>query len=1116
MLNIIRGRAGSGKTEFLFNLIEAHLNCGEEKPLFLVPEQFSFVTERELLVRFGAKRAKNVEVTSFSRLARTEFQKIPTNKKTPADDGIRAVLMKKALTAAEGRLNIFGNFKNTPSSLKSLIEFHKELDLCLSGREGVEEFVKNAPDGLLKEKLSELLTINTLYEAIFAQSNFDDTNALKYFNEISRENSFFKGRTVFVDSFRSFSKPELDCIAIASVCAKDIYVTLCTENEPAADGPFSFMTDFENRIIAASKELGAALGRPLLIEGDRYSGDISYIEKNIYTNTEKSTSSRDSSVKILECGDKTSECRAVASEIKKLLRSGKYRCRDIVIIERTAGSYKRELINTLLEYGIPVFNDSKRPLSSELLFVFSKAVLDCLTDSFSQENIMRYIKSALSPLSFGESAALEKYALVWDIGKNGWVSDFKMDPRGFGNAPTEKSQKELQELNGYRKRAIIPLLNLKNACENTNGDSISREFFNFLSKLNVPERLFDLSLSLENEGLVQEAARLKESFEQLIGILDDLSKLCGNENIDLKQWYEYFDTLVFCRETGEIPQGIDEVTVGSADRIRTSGIKAAFLVGVNRDEFPLVSVQNGLLTERDRCVLYENGILLKPPFEYAAKEERFIVYCALTAGSEKLFLSYKTQSESGETDASPLIAEIKELLPGVECVAFEKLSPEERIESEASAFRELAALYPVNSCERETLLEYFSLKPEYRGKLLSVNRLVSHAPYKIENTELSTSLFKKDIRISASKVEEYYKCPFKYFCRYGLDLKPLEAAEFDPRQSGTLVHLLLENVLKTYGSEGLKSASDKKLREFSSKILQKYIEEKLGGKADKSKRFMFLYERLIDTVSAILDRLKNEFSSSAFKPVDFELGIGSDIPSYKLPLENGTAEIIGSVDRVDLMEKDGLKYARVIDYKTGKKKFELAQLFGGLNIQMMLYLSAILKTGTERYGSVIPAGVLYLPSRIGIDSYLSRRSPSSEAVAAQKRNSGKLSGMILESPVVLNGMGAEENPDYLPAKYKKDGAVGGSCYSLSQFKTLEGIIEREIKAMGDNLHNGNVEALPSSYKASVPCSYCDYKSVCGREEGDSVREISALTHTEALKYLDKTGGDENEVDSGTK
>ena len=172
MLNIIRGRAGSGKTEFLFNLIEAHLNCGDEKPLFLVPEQFSFVTERELLVRFGAKRAKNVEVTSISRLARTEFQKIPSNKKTPADDGIRAVLMKKALTAAEGRLNIFGNFKNTPSSLKSLIEFHKELDLCLSGREGVEEFVKNAPDGLLKEKLSELLTINTLYESIFSKNNF--------------------------------------------------------------------------------------------------------------------------------------------------------------------------------------------------------------------------------------------------------------------------------------------------------------------------------------------------------------------------------------------------------------------------------------------------------------------------------------------------------------------------------------------------------------------------------------------------------------------------------------------------------------------------------------------------------------------------------------------------------------------------------------------------------------------------------------------------------------------------------------------------------------------------------------------------------------------------------
>lgn len=1112
MLNIIRGRAGSGKTEFLFDLIEAAVNRGDDKTLFIVPEQFSFVTERRLLERLGARRAKNVEVTSFSRLAKTQLQKLPSARKMPADDGVRAVVMKKALEAAEGRLSVFGSF-DTPTSLKSLIEFHKELDLCLSGKDSVEEFLKTAPDGLLKEKLSELMTINGLYEAIFAQSKFDDTNALKYFNEISRENSFFNGRTVFVDSFRSFSKPELDCIAIAALYAKETYLTLCTEKDPDEDSPFAFMTDFENRIIAASKELGASVKSPMLIEGGDYSDDISYIEKNIYTNGVANGKPRDSSVKILECGDKISECRAVASEIKKLLRSGKYRCRDIVIIERTAGSYKKDLINTLIEYDIPVFNDSKKPLSSELLFVFSKAVLDSLTDSFSNENIMRYIKSALSPLSFEESAALEKYALIWGIGKSGWASDFKMDPRGFGNAPSEESQKALDELNGYRKRAIIPLLKLKSACDGTDCNSISRAFFDFLSELHVPERIFDLSTELEGEGLVQEAAVLKESYNQLCDTLDDLSDICGAENMSLKRWYEYFDTLVSCREIGQIPQGLDEVTVGSAGRIRTSGIKAAFLVGVNTDEFPLVNVQNGILTERDRCILYENGVLLKPPFEVAAKEERFITYCALTAGSEKLFLSYKTSSRDEETDASPLIAEIKELLPGVETVSVENLPFYERAECESAAFRELAAAYTADSCERETLLSYFKEKPEYYGKLLSMNRLTERAPFKIEDSAVSTELFKKNICISASKIEEYYVCPFKYFCRYGLRLKPLETAEFDPRQSGTLVHFLLESILRKYGADGLKSASDEELRAFSSELLQNYIEEKLGGRQDKTKRFLFLYERLVDTVSAILERLKNEFLVSEFKPVDFELGIGDDIPSYKLPLDYGTAEITGSVDRIDLMEKDGIKYARVIDYKTGKKKFELAQLLGGLNIQMVLYLNTVLKTGTERYGAVVPAGVLYLPSRIGIADYLEERSPSKDKVYAQKRASGKLSGMILDSPVVLNGMGVEENSAYMPVGYKKDGGIRGSSYALKQFKRLCEKIDGEIIDMGNNLHNGSVEALPYSYKNEGPCKYCDYKSVCGFEDGDKVRTVCSMTHQEALKSLDNTGGDKIEVDS---
>ena len=242
----------------------------------------------------------------------------------------------------------------------------------------------------------------------------------------------------------------------------------------------------------------------------------------------------------------------------------------------------------------------------------------------------------------------------------------------------------------------------------------------------------------------------------------------------------------------------------------------------------------------------------------------------------------------------------------------------------------------------------------------------------------------------------------------------------------------------------------------------------------------------------------------ADRPCDFELKIGGDeIPPYKLPLEKGEVTVTGSVDRVDLMEKDGIKYIRVVDYKTGKKEFKLSELFDGLNIQMVLYLMALEKNGKDYYGETVPAGVLYLPSRIGVSNYLDRRSPSEENIAAQKRISGKLSGMVLDSPVVFNGMGVDKFPDYFPVGYKKDGSAKGDFYSLSNFRNLSKIIDYKITDMGNSLHKGEISAVPcGSDGEGKMCKYCSYKPVCSHEYGDEVYELTSLTHAKALNRLE--------------
>ncbi len=1105
MLKIIRGRAGSGKTELLFKLIEEVLNNENGAPVLIVPEQFSFVTERELLRHLGAAKTKRVTVTSFSRLAKTKLREQNTGLLPTADDGIKAVTMKKALDSLEGRLNIFAGLGENTGSLNSLTVFNKQLKLSGASDEDFDRFFENSDNAFLNEKLKELLLISDTYEAILKNGYFDDTDALKLFNESEACASFFEGKTVFVDSFRSFSSPELDCIGTAAQLSNDVYITLCTEKPAEADGPFEFTADFEAKLISAAKKKNVKISNPIELRASKgYSEDISYIEQNIYSENAVPKASSDGTVKILKCDDKLSECRAVACEIKKLLRSGKYRLRDIVIIERTANSYKKELTDTLLSYGIPVYKDSKRPLEFEALFAFCFACLDCITESFSTENIMRCLKSPLSPLTFEESARLEKYSLVWGVQGKAWLSDFTLNPEGFGVADSEKSKEELLKLNELRKRAVLPLAKFKKEAEGKTGLDICKAFFAFLSEICVTDRLFNVYKNLEEDGFPEEADRVKRSWGQLIRVLDDLASFCRDEYISLKKWYGYFKTLAVSREVGDIPQGLDEVTVGNADRIRTSNVKVAFLVGVNRDEFPLVNVSGGILTDSDRLLLFENGIELRTPFEYAAKEERFIAYCALTAATEKLFLSYRTLSDGAATECSPLISDILSLLPEVKPVCVSKMSPEYRIESEASAFRELSAMYSVNDGKKTALLKYFSEKPEYKGRTEAVSRLFNKKPLEFENKKASTELFGENINISASRIEDYYKCPFGYFCRHGIKLKTLEKAELDPRQSGTAIHYVLERVLKHYGFKTLTTVEISELEKYISEVLDEYIDENMGGKENKTKRFMFLYTRLTEIVLTVVERLRAEFSVTSFEPVDFELKIGEDIPPYKLPLEEGEARITGSVDRVDIMEKDGITYLRVIDYKTGKKEFNLSALLSGLNIQPVLYLMTLLENGRERYGKALPAGILYLPSRIGISDYLSERNPSEDEVENIKRASGKLSGMLLSSPVSLNGMGVDRFPDYLPVSYNSKGdSLKGNYYSVSQFKTLSKIIDSEITDMGNALHKGKTEIMPSVFKNKSPCEYCKYRTVCEREDSDPFKELSSLRHTEALKILDK-------------
>ena len=1110
MLYLVKGRAGSGKSNYLRQKLLETLNNSKSKPLLIIPEQYSFDTEKAMLKFVGPKMLKQIDILSFSRLAYNYLKNTPYLNKAIPDSGVRKVLMSEALKSLDGRLNIFTYTKANSDTLSALVDFSKELKYCSIDGDFLNEKTELLSEGFLKEKIKELSLINESYNALITQSYFDDTDSVRILTEYATEMNVFKNRTVFIDGFRTLTKQESDCLEVMLSQADDVYIALCTDADPKRFSSFDFIKRFENRLRTIASKCNKAVEEHVCVQAEGlFPADIYGLEKSLFASLSEDREV-DGSIEIFECADGDEECIFVANTIKNLLRTKGYRCRDIAVIERTGGVYKQRLISALKRLDVPVFDDSKRSLSFETLFVYINGILSCITEGFSTENVFNYLKTGFSGLSVSEVCALEKYALVWGVNGKGWLSDFTMHPGGFGSDFDDKAKEKLDYINSLRKKAILPLVCLKKDSDNKDGKEISALLFDFLIDQRIPDKLYNLYSALIDDGFPVEAERHSVSWVVLTEFLDTMATLGDGRYYDLKRWFEMFRLLVESKEIGEIPQGLDEVRIGSADRIRIDQVKVVFLVGVNKDEFPLVSIKNGILTDSDRVNLTEIGLEVKPPFEDSVDEERFIAYCAVTAASQKLYLSYKTTKDDGSKGLKSEIVETALKIIGENKVkVYSELSQVDLIESNDSAFSLLSKNFNANSTLKATLLEHFKYNDEYNGKIKSLESVGDPTRFSFNDSSVSQRLFGKDIYLSASRVEAFYNCPFSYFMRFGLRAEPLRVAELDPAQSGTIVHLVMETILKEFPKASFLSAEEDALRGTVTRVLTEYLDEKMGGAEEKSKRFMFLFNRLLDICMTIIERLKGEFDVGSFEPRDFELKIGGDeIPAYQLPLKDGMVTVTGSVDRVDLMERDGIKYIRVVDYKTGKKEFKLSELFDGLNIQMVLYLMALEKNGKDYYGEVVPAGVLYLPSRIGIGNFLELRSPSAENIAAQKRVSGKLSGMVLDSPVVFNGMGVDKIPDYFPVGYKKDGSAKGDYYSLEGFKNLSALIDDKITDMAESLHCGRVSPVPIGKDGEGKmCKYCSYKSVCGYEYGDDTVEITSLTHSKALARLE---GNDNE------
>lgn len=1112
MLKLVLGRINSGKTTYIQNRIKSELESGNSGIILLVPEQFSFESERQIINLLGEKEAMKVEVCSFSRLAQNSVGDVGGVRRL--SEAGKVALMSSALEQTADKLTVYGKYATSSGVISEMLKLSDEFKQCAVSSLDLEKAALKTADGMLKNKLGDLSLVMSAFDALVAQRFTDERDLLDIFAEkLATERSFEKA-TVFIDGFKGFTQQEFKIISHILSQSENCYVTLCTDSVFAGEydiSPFACVRDTAKQLINLAGKSNVAVKTEFPPEySGRYAQPcLEFLEENLYSVNALPYEGDADAVTVFSARTVYEECDFTAIAVKKLLRENGYRCRDIAIISRSEGDYSKALRSALKRHGVPVFEDKRRSLATQAPVVLVRAAAEIASKGYSTDAVLRLLKTQLTPLSVEETSMLEEYVSLWHIDGKKWLSQWVNNPSGLGSAPTDADRAALARLNELREKVVRPLEKLRKAEKNADDSySLIKGLYEYLIDVEAPKMLKKAAVELNNSGEKDDAIELGRVWDYLMEVFDQLAAALAETKVSIKRITELFNLVLGVVDLGVIPSGIDEITIGSADRIRVNRPKAVFAVGVNDGVFPLKPSGGKVLNDGDRRVLTEMGVAVAQPSQYSFLEERFIAYNALCCAYERLFLSYaKTDFSGAEASPSELITQVKSILPQCKLRDISSYSTLDLIESEASAFRLAAKGWNTQTVQEESLKACFALREGYAQRMQALDRANGIGDYAISDQSLAKRFFGNDIYASATKIEDYNKCPFLFFCRYGLKLGERKKAEIDSALSGTVTHYVLENLVKKHGKDMVKlSQSD--LENEVKGLLDEFAAENFDNASERDERFDFLYRRLCSSLCVVASRLINEMRLSDFEPADFELQIGGkepEIKAFEIDLPDGGRVILnGKVDRVDILQTDTQTFVRVMDYKTGTKAFDLSDVLHGLNMQMLLYLFAIKAGGEERYGNrITPAGVLYIPAKSKSGQIL--RSIGKEKIDSMIIKDGRMSGIILDDDRVIHATDRNATGTVIAGRK----GLTGSLIGLEQLGKLEKTVCESVRQMGIKLHGGKIQAKPN-YGGTyhLPCDYCDYADICLTDGKSAGCEYKKISFGDCLNILDK-GGEED-------
>lgn len=1166
-LEILTGSSGAGKSYTLYKeLIEDSLAHPEKQYLVIVPEQFTMQTQKEIVRMHPRHGLLNVDVLSFNRLAWRVFEEVGGNTLPVLEELGKSLIVQRVIAEQQSNMKVLGRTLSRQGSVLQMKSLISEFLQYGVEPEDLEMWQAQQPESMLVHKLED---VRVLYEAFrtYLQDRYLTTEEVPdVLCRVIGKSRLVRGSVIILDEFTGFTPVQYKVLRELLRLAEKVIIPVTMD---AAADPFRAVSPHQlfhmsretiRHAVGLAQEVREEILPVRRLEAggkSRFSGNLQmqFLEKHLFrfgkavytgtniavqTNNAQDTASESGQsgesgeiqqsaasegIRIYEASDPRAELRHIAAQILRLVREKGYRFRDFALVTGDLETYGTDAAEIFEEAGIPCFLDQKQPVLTNPLVECIRAALRMAENNYSYESVFRFLRCGMTDFTQEETDELENYVLAMGIRGR------KKYEETWIKLPEYLEPDRIGELNTLRERFLRETEELHNGLR-SRGWTVREKaavLYRFLQQYRPQERLQRLAEQLEEAGERSRAKEYSQIYAAVMDLLDKLVEVLGEEKLKASAFAEVLDAGFEEMRIGLIPPGEDQVVIGDIERTRLKTIRVLFFAGINEGVIPKPARAGGILSEIDREKLEKAEATLAPTGREDMYRQRFYLYLAMTKPSDSLFLSYSRTGKGGQTLLpSYLIGVIRQMFPQVR-VETENDSAADGLETAAGRVQKLLNMFQTFrteplSGEMQELLLWMREQP---GGLSYLERLLAAAGTRNEETGIGKraagELYGRKLVNSATRLERFAACAFAHFCQYGLRLHEREIYEFTPADFGNVMHRALEKFSLILRRDGIDWAemSEQQREAYADQALEEIVYAYGNNILQASARNTWMTGQIREMLHRTVQVLQTQVKRGAFRPADFELDFRDDLQAAQLALsEEGTMQLTGRIDRMDLCEKDGTQYVKIIDYKTGNTKFDLNKVYHGLQLQLILYLNAALESEQKKQPekAIEPAGAFYY--HVG-DPFVETEDPAQveKLVLRELRPNGKCRAEreVLELfDRTLYAQGGSADSDVVPVKINKDGTLAKSSQAAGaeEFSLIRQYTQEKSRELGRRILSGETEARPVLYGTEDACEWCPFRAVCGFDEripGCTRRRFKKLQEDDIYKKMKEELSGENTV-----